>query len=84
LIEESNSGPDSSSRLHLDAEGRQEMLEVIDEESDRLNHFIEGLVELARLEAGNLELKQQWGAVDEMIAMAVDRAEPFARPHSCH
>jgi len=82
LIEESNAGPDASSRLHLDAEGRQEMLEVIDEESDRLNHFIEGMVALARIEGGNLELEQQWGAVDEMIAMAADRAEPFARPHS--
>src|SRR5215213_1828278 len=29
----------------LDAEGRREMLEVIDEETDRLNRFIEGLME---------------------------------------
>src|SRR5215216_1369643 len=34
----------------LDAEGRREMLEVIDEETDRLNRFVEGLVEMARIE----------------------------------
>src|SRR5258706_1876216 len=36
----------------LDEEGRQEMLEVIDEEADRLDRFIGGLMELARIEAG--------------------------------
>ena len=33
------------------------MLEVIDEEADRLNRFVEGLVELARIEAGELHGK---------------------------
>src|SRR4051795_9435042 len=35
----------------------RELLEVIDEESDRLNHFIQGMMDLARLESGNLRLK---------------------------
>ncbi len=65
----------------FDDEGRLEMLEVINEESDRLNRLIEGMVELARIEAGDLELRRQWGAVDEIISMAVARAESLTRRH---
>jgi two-component system sensor histidine kinase KdpD len=38
----------------LDRDSRVEMMEVIDEESDRLNRFINGLIELARIEAPSL------------------------------
>ncbi len=67
--------------LRLDTEARREMLEVIDEECDRLNRFVEGLVELARIEAGEMHLRRGWGAVDEIIAAALSRAEPRTRRH---
>jgi len=63
----------------MDAEGRREMLEVIDEEADRLNRFVEGLIELARIEAGEMQLQRRWGAVDEIILAALSRAEPLTR-----
>jgi two-component system sensor histidine kinase KdpD len=62
-------------------ESKREMLEVIDEESDRLNRFVEGLIELARIEAGELRLRLRWGAVDEVVAAALARAEPLTRGH---
>jgi two-component system sensor histidine kinase KdpD len=65
----------------LGAEPRREMLEVIDEESDRLNRFVEGLIELARIEAGELRLRLRWGDVDEVVAAALSRAEPLTRSH---
>jgi two-component system sensor histidine kinase KdpD len=65
----------------LDAEGRGEMLEVIDEETDRLNHFIEGLVELARIEAGEMHLRRRWGSVEEIVTTALERAAPLTRAH---
>src|SRR5262249_46269746 len=52
LLEEfgrTGSGPLET--IRLDPEGRREMLEIIDEEADRLNRFIEGLMDLARIEA---------------------------------
>jgi two-component system sensor histidine kinase KdpD len=67
--------PDAESRL-AEAE-RQEMLEVIDEECDRLNHFIGGLIELARIEAGEMHLQRRWGSVDEIISTALARADPL-------
>lgn len=67
--------------MTLDAEGRREMLEVIDEETDRLNRFIEGLVELARIEAGEMHLRRRWGSMEEIISTALERAAPLTRNH---
>jgi K+-sensing histidine kinase KdpD len=67
--------------VKLDAESRVEMMEVIDEESDRLNRFISGLIELARIEAGELQLRRSWGAVDEIISAALSRAQSITRNH---
>ncbi len=63
----------------LDSESRLEMMEVIDEESDRLNRFIGGLIDLARIEAGELHLRRRWGTVDEIISTALARAEPLTQ-----
>jgi K+-sensing histidine kinase KdpD len=65
----------------LGEEGRREMLEVIDEEADRLDRFIGGLMELARIDAGELQLRRQWNSLDEIIMAAMKRAEPRTRAH---
>lgn len=65
----------------LDKEARLEMLQVIDEESDRLNRFISGLIELARIDAGELQLRRQWGAIDEIVSAALTRAQPLTKDH---
>lgn len=65
----------------LDAEGRREMLDVIDEETDRLNRFVEGLVEMARIEAGEMHLRRRWGSVEEIVGAALERAAPLTRGH---
>ena len=67
-------GPESLGR-----EGRREMLEVIDEEADRLNRFVEGLVELARIEAGELHLRRRREPVGEIVSAALERAAPLIR-----
>lgn len=66
----------------LDGEGRREMLEVIDEEADRLNHFVESMVELARIEAGEMQLRRRWGTVEEIVTATLERAAPLTRGHS--
>ena len=65
----------------LDKESRREMLEVIDEESDRLNRFISGLIDLARIDAGELQLRRQWGVIDEIVSAALARAQPLVQEH---
>ncbi|HYE66655.1 MAG TPA: hypothetical protein VD966_13790 [Pyrinomonadaceae bacterium] len=65
----------------IDAEGRREMLEVIDEKTDRLNRFVKGMVELARIEAGEMRLRRRWGTVEEIVAAAQERAALLTRGH---
>lgn len=67
--------------VSLDEESRQDMLQVIDEECDRLDRFVEGLIELARIEAGEMHLRRRWGSLDEILTDAIVRAEPLTRRH---
>lgn len=59
----------------LDDEGRVEFLEIINEETDRLNEFIEGMVGLAKIEANALHLRKSWSEVEEVINNALERAK---------
>ncbi len=81
LLDEVRGRVDTEPPVKLDAESRVEMMEVIDEESDRLSRFISGLIELARIEAGELQLRRRWGAVEEIISTALSRAEPITHSH---
>jgi two-component system sensor histidine kinase KdpD len=81
LLDEVRGRVNGEPPVTLDGESRVEMMEVIDEESDRLSRFISGLIELARIEAGELQLRRRWGAVDEIISAALSRAEPITRQH---
>jgi two-component system sensor histidine kinase KdpD len=65
----------------LGNEGRKELLQVIDEEADRLDRFIEGLTMLARIDAGEMYLRRRLCSIDEIIAAALKRAEPRTRGH---
>jgi two-component system sensor histidine kinase KdpD len=58
-------------------EVQRELFEVIEQESDRLNHFIQGMMDLAKLEAGEITLTSRNVAADEIVEDAVLRAEPL-------
>jgi two-component system sensor histidine kinase KdpD len=81
LLDELDARGDGGQAVALDDESRREMLTVINEESDRLNRFISGLIELARIEAGEMRLRRNWGAAEEIIAAATARAGPLTRAH---
>ena len=81
LIDEARGQTAESQPVQLDAESRFDMLEVIDQESDRLNRFITDLIDLARIEAGELRLRRRWGAVDEIISIALRRAKSLTTNH---
>ena len=81
LLEEFRSQTSAENGGRLDEEGRRDMLAVINEEADRLDHFIEGLTRLARIEAGELQLRRHWSSMGEIIRTALKRAEPRTRKH---
>lgn len=68
--------------IELDSEGRTEFLDIINEETDRLNKFIEGMVELARVEAGAMNVTGSTVDVEEIISIVADRAESISATHS--
>lgn len=72
LIEESRT---DAARPTLDADGRAELLEVIDEETDRLDGFVESMMEVARLETGDFYLRKTEADVDDIILVALRRAQ---------
>lgn len=61
--------------IELDAEARAEFLEIIDEETDRLHQFIDGMVELARIESSEFDMPANWVSVADVIKNALERAE---------
>ena len=65
----------------LSPEEQQAMLKVITHGADRLDRFVEGIVDLARIEAGDMKLYRNWGAVDDIIDAALAQAEPLTRQH---
>lgn len=81
LLDDARGRSDADGPIEVDPASRIEMMEIIDEESDRLSRFINGLIELARIEAGELELRRRWGAVDEIVSAALDRATQVRREH---
>ena len=81
LLEDLHAQTRRETSASLGDEGRKEMLEVINEESDRLDRFIEGLTKLARIDAGEIELRRQWSSIAEVITVALKRAEPRTRAH---
>lgn len=65
----------------LNPERSGDLLEVIDEETDRLNSFIESMVELARIEAGDVDWRRASVTVDEIITNAMQRATLILKNH---
>ena len=54
--------------VEWDAEARQDFLEAIDEETDRLTLMVSNLLDLSRIEGGALRPQKDWYDVDELIA----------------
>ena len=81
LLSDHYSLKNDEDKVKLGEDGRQEMLEVIDEEADRLDRFIEDLMALARIEAGEIQLRREWGSLPEIITAAMKRATPLTKNH---
>jgi len=58
----------------LDSEAREELLTVIDEESDRLDHLIAQAVEMAQLDANKVQLELRPEPVAALLEAAVEEA----------
>lgn len=78
LLEENQ---ENAVHITLEPDGREELLEIINEETDRLNNFVESMVEVARLEAGEFHLRKTPTNVEEIISNTLQRAESLTANH---
>jgi len=71
---------------HLDATTQAELLESICEEAERLERLLTNLLDMTRLESGNLAIKREWVPAEELISSALTRLESQLkqRPVSVH
>lgn len=67
--------------VNFDEQTQHDFLQTIDREADRLNHLIEELLVMSRLEAGSLEVKRQWHSLSELIESTKDRLYALAPKH---
>jgi two-component system sensor histidine kinase KdpD len=72
---------ETESTAKLSEEEQHTILEVIEHSANRLDRFVEGIVDLARIEAGDIDLHRNWGAVEDIIEAALAQAEPLTRNH---
>jgi two-component system sensor histidine kinase KdpD len=61
---------------------RRELFSIISEESDHLNHLIEEALEMARLDAGEIELEIAPHAIHEVIDAALEASKNLLANHA--
>ena len=67
--------------VEWDEETRQDFLEAIDEETDRLTLMVSNLLDLSRIEGGALRPQKDWYDIDELIVDVRARLAPRTRTH---
>ncbi len=65
----------------VEEDARRDLLEVIDEEADRLNRFVEEMMELAQIEGGQLALHRTPVSVLDVVNEALDRCAVPLQKH---
>jgi two-component system sensor histidine kinase KdpD len=65
----------------LDPKTRNELIQSIFEEAERLHRLVSNLLDMTRLEAGALVLKKEWQPVEEIIGAALQRMSRMLKDH---
>ncbi len=61
----------------MDAKDRRDLLDTIHLEGERLDRYIQNLLDMTRLGHGGLSLNRDWIGVDELIGSAVSRLQRY-------
>lgn len=67
----------------MDAKDRADLLDTIRIEGERLDRYIQNLLDMTRLGHGGLTLNRDWIGVDELIGSAVDRLRRYQPEARC-
>src|SRR5579885_3052906 len=67
--------------LSWDQEALHEFHSIISEETYRLTRLVENLLEMARIEAGELYITKQWVSISELFSNVLNRCSAMTRHH---
>jgi two-component system sensor histidine kinase KdpD len=67
------SGTLMENRGNIPRDKQEELIKVIHEEADNLNHIISNILNITRLESGAVKVNKQWYPLEEIIGAVLDR-----------
>ncbi len=70
-----------SKDVNLDPNAQQDLLSVIEEETDHLNQLVENLLNMSRLEAGALHPQRNWNVLSEIVHSVLHRMRNEVKTH---
>jgi two-component system sensor histidine kinase KdpD len=66
----------------LTQQKRDELIETAIDEAQRLDNFITNILDMTRLESGNIQFRKEWHDAEDMIENVVRRMQPRAKQHA--
>jgi two-component system sensor histidine kinase KdpD len=66
----------------LDRASRRELAQTVQDEAERLNRFVQNLLDMTRLGSGALKPRVDWVDLRDVVVAAVRRTERLARRHT--
>ncbi len=66
----------------LDRGQKRELLESVLQESQRLDRYIQNLLDMTRLGRGDFQLDRDWVALEDMLSVVLKRIRPLLRRHT--
>jgi len=66
----------------LDVASRRELAQTIQDEAERLNRFVQNLLDMTRLGAGALKPRVDWVDLRDIVGAAVERARRLSKSHA--
>ncbi len=67
---------------HLSPGDHRRLLETIVDEADHLNRLVEKILQITRIESGQILVRKERHSLEEIVGSALDRLEPFLQDRS--
>ena len=65
----------------LDSTTRRDLAQTIQDEAERLNRFVQNLLDMTRLGAGTLKPRLDWADLGDIVGSAIQRSHRLSRDH---
>jgi two-component system, OmpR family, sensor histidine kinase KdpD len=66
---------------HLDSETKQDLAQSIYEEAKRLDRLVHNLLEMSRLQSGEVKINMEWNVLEEVIGCALAQLDSQLQDH---